>query len=66
MGRTPDTPAPVTDPAVLEAIEAEFILRVYVAARDAEWQRLGVLPPPLERPNAQALLQRARERLEHR
>lgn len=59
----PRDPTPVTDPDVLERIEAEFILRVYVAARDAEWQRLGMLPPPPERPNAQALLQRARERL---
>jgi len=51
-------PAPVTDPVVIEAIEAEFMLAVYEARRRARLQELGLMPPP--RPNPAALRLRRR------
>jgi hypothetical protein len=55
-------PVPVTDPTVLEDIEAEFTLSVYDAARLAEQRRRGQAPPPDPDPRAQALLQRVSRR----
>lgn len=46
-----EAPVPVTDPAVLEAIEAEFTLSVYEAARRAARQMAGLEAPPARRPS---------------
>jgi hypothetical protein len=54
---------PVTDPAVLVAIEAELMLAVYDAERIAELRRLGALPAPPRDPRAPKLLLRIDARL---
>ena len=45
---------PVTDPEVIEAIEAEYVRRVYEATREAELQRRGLMPPPSSDPRSRA------------
>jgi hypothetical protein len=49
---------PVTDPKVIEAIEAELMLSVYEARRLARRRLLGMDPPPRPRRRALALLER--------
>lgn len=61
-----ERPTPVTDPAVIEAIEAEFTLTVYEAEMLAERRRRGEAPPPEPCPRARALWLRVRERLDVR
>lgn len=51
---------PITDPIVLEDISAALALRVYEAARDAERQRAGLLPPPPGDRVARIILRRSR------
>lgn len=54
---------PVTDPAILSAIEAAFTLDVYVAARRAELRRLGLVRLPPQDQRAPKLLLRVRAHL---
>lgn len=62
-----ETPVPVTDPAVIEAIEARLTLTIYEATLTAERQRRGELPPPPAlQPREQALWQLVRARLARR
>ncbi len=49
----------VTDPIVLEDINAALALRVYEAVRDAEAQQAGLLPPPPASRAARVVLRRA-------
>lgn len=49
------TGQPVTDPAVIEAIEAELMLAVYDAVRLAIRQRMGLAAVPAASPEAIAL-----------
>ena len=53
---------PVTDPEVIEAIEAEFMLSVYEARRLARRRLLGLDPPPPPNPAALAALRDERSR----
>ena len=57
-------PVPVTDPAVIEAIDDWFTLSVFEAGLLAERQRRGGLRPPRAlQPREQALVRLARARL---
>lgn len=47
-----------TDPAIIEAIEAELMLSVYNAKRLARLRLMGVEPPPEPNPDALALRRR--------
>ena len=49
-----EVPVPVTDPAVIEAIEAEFMLTVYEAALLAARRMMGTAEPPPEHPRRPA------------
>lgn len=51
----------VMEPAVLDAIEAEFALAVYDASRLARLQMLGLEPPPIPSVRALALWRRAKD-----
>ena len=53
---------PVTDPAIIEAIEAAFMLSVYEAQRLARRRLLGLDPPPRPNPAALAALRDERSR----
>jgi hypothetical protein len=51
-----------TDPAVIEAIEADFFMTVYNARRLARRRLLGYDPPPLPNLRAIRMLREARAR----
>lgn len=55
-------PSPVTDPAVIEAIEAEFMLSVARARALAIRRLSGVVPPPAPRPRLLLWMRTVRER----
>jgi hypothetical protein len=51
-----------TDPAVIEAIEADFMLTVYEASQLARRRLLGLAPPPPPNLRAIRMLRRSRAR----
>ena len=57
-----DVPYPITDPMLIESIEAELMLTVFEARRRARLALLGVGPLPTRNPRALRLLRAARSR----